>query len=153
MGPIRALEGVELTSKTYCKLLEPVLLAWLEDLPLSSLRNIIFIHNNVLSHSTKATTSFLVSLCVNDDSLMGWPKCSPDLYPIHKIIVSSWNNKYTPMGVNFPQRQSGGCSTNRKTDSIDQRSTFWSHQAREVFRRLLSIANCVDKIVFLRSSY
>ena len=30
---IRVAEGVKLTFKTYCELLEPVLLPWLEDLP------------------------------------------------------------------------------------------------------------------------
>ena len=43
-----------LTSMTYCDLLESVLLPWLEDLPFSSRRKVIFMHDNA-SHSAKAT--------------------------------------------------------------------------------------------------
>ena len=53
VGHIRVPIGVKLTSKMYHELLESVLLPWFEDLPLSSRRKVIFIHDNAPSHSAK----------------------------------------------------------------------------------------------------
>lgn len=82
LGPVRVPEGVKLTSKTYCELMESVLLPWLQDLPLSRRRKLIFMQDNAPSHSAKATKTFLSSLSIKGDSLMDWPACSPDLNPI-----------------------------------------------------------------------
>ena len=78
VGLIGVPEGVKLTSKTYCELLESVLLPLLEDLPLSSRRKDIFMLDNAPSHSAKATTSCLAPLGSNGDLLIDWPACSPD---------------------------------------------------------------------------
>ena len=64
-GVIRVPEGIKLTSKTYR---EP--LPRLEELPLSSRREVIFTHDNSPSHSAKATTSLLCSLRIKGDLLV-----------------------------------------------------------------------------------
>ena len=94
MGLIRIPEGVKLTSNTYCELLESVLLPWLEDLPLSCRRKVIFMHDNAPSHSAKATTGFLAPPGIEDDSLMDWPACSPGLNHIYNYWSSLKQQTY-----------------------------------------------------------
>ena len=70
VGAIRFPEGVALTSKTYCELLESVLLPRLGDLPLSSRCKVITMHDNSPIPPPKATTSFLASLGIKSGPLM-----------------------------------------------------------------------------------
>ena len=77
VGPVRIPEVVNLTTKTYYELLDGVYAAELAWRPACRLK-VAFMHNNVTSHSSKATTGFLASLGVKDDSLMDWPACLPD---------------------------------------------------------------------------
>jgi transposase len=85
IGPFRVPEGVKLTSTTYCQFLKDALDPWLDDLPLSVLKKIIFMHDNAPSHAAKATTAFLQSLGFVNDTLMVWPPNSPDLNPIENM--------------------------------------------------------------------
>ena len=57
VSPVRILEGVKLTPVAYCNLLGSVLMEWLEDVPLSIRKKIVFMHN-ALSHSAKALYRF-----------------------------------------------------------------------------------------------
>ena len=46
----------------------------------------IFVHDNVPSHATKVTSSFLTSLGMKDETLMTWPPCFPDLKLIEQLL-------------------------------------------------------------------
>ena len=82
VGLFRVPESVKLTSVTYCEFLKNVLEPLQDDLPLSQLKKIIFMHDNAPSHAAKATITFLKSLGFMNDTLMVWPPNSPDLNPI-----------------------------------------------------------------------
>ena len=68
--PFRIQEGVKLTSHTYCQFLKRFLEPWVEYVPLSRLRNLIYMHDNAPSHAVKATTQYLESI---GWSQMIWP--------------------------------------------------------------------------------
>ena len=55
-------QGVKLASHTYCQFLKGVLEPWLEEVLLSRLRNLIYMHDNAPSHAAKATTQYLESV-------------------------------------------------------------------------------------------
>ena len=84
VGPFRVQEGVKLTSHTYCQFLKSFLEPWLEEVPLSRLRNLIFMHGNAPSHAAKATTQ-LESIGFKNKTIMIWPHNSPDLNPIKNL--------------------------------------------------------------------
>ena len=56
VGPFRVQEGVKLTSHTYWQFLKSFLEPWLEEVSLSRLRNLIYMHDNTRSHAAKPTT-------------------------------------------------------------------------------------------------
>lgn len=85
VGPVRVPDGVKITSTSYCDMLKEVLEPWLDDIPLSLLQNLIFMHDNAPSHSARSTTVFLDSLGFQGEKLMAWPPCSPDLNPIENF--------------------------------------------------------------------
>ena len=85
VGPVRVQEGVKLTSQTYCQFLKSVLEPWLEEVPLSRLRNLIYMHDNAPSHAAKATAQYLQSIGFKNKTLMIWPPNSPDLNPIENL--------------------------------------------------------------------
>ena len=62
VGSFRVQEGVKLTSHTYCQFLKRFLEPWLEEIPLSRLRNLFYMHDNAPSHAAKATTQYLSQL-------------------------------------------------------------------------------------------
>ena len=66
-------EGVKLTSHTYCQFLKSFLEPWLEDVPLSRLRNLIYMHDNAPSHGAKATTQYLESIGFKNKTMKIWP--------------------------------------------------------------------------------
>ena len=87
IGPFRVPEGLKLSSATYCPFLKNSLEPWFDNLPLATLKKIIFMHDNALSHAAKATTQFLHSLGFVNETLMVWPPNSPDLnYPKENLI-------------------------------------------------------------------
>lgn len=73
VGPVRVPQGVKLTSATYCQFLKNVLDPWLEEIPLSQLKKIVYMHDNAPSHAAKATTLFLESLGFKNETLMVGP--------------------------------------------------------------------------------
>lgn len=85
VGPVRVPDGVKVTSASYCDILNDALTPWLDDIPISLLRNLVFMHDNAPSHSARATTAFLASLGIHGEKLMVWPPCSPDLNPIENF--------------------------------------------------------------------
>ena len=78
-------DGVKLASVAYFNFLGSVLIDWLEDVPLTHCKRIVFMHGNAPSHSAKATTEFIASKGFKDDTLIQWPACSPDLSPIGNL--------------------------------------------------------------------
>ena len=79
-GPVRVPEGVKLTSR-----LKSVLEPWLEEIPLSLKRDLIYMHDNAPSHAAKATTQYLECLGFKNQTLMIWPPNSPDLNSIENL--------------------------------------------------------------------
>lgn len=85
LGPFKVPEGLKITSKTYTEFLKDNLEPWLDDLPLSRWRKLIFMQDNATSHSAKNTTAYLGTIGIKDDKLMTWPPSSPDLNPIEQF--------------------------------------------------------------------
>ena len=132
VGPFRVPEGVKLTSVTYCEFLKNVLEPWQDDLPLSQLKKIIFMHDNAPSHAAKATTTFLKSLGFMNDTLMVWPPNSPDLNPIENLwsiikrqVYVDGKQYSSKMDLWMAIKESAACipkSTIKKlTDSVNDR--------------------------------
>ena len=88
-------EGVKLTSDTYCQFLKNELEPWLDDVRLSHLKNIIFMHDNAPSHAAKSTTEFLESFGFKDNTLMVCPPNFPDLNPIENLWSIIKHHVYT----------------------------------------------------------
>ena len=84
-GPVHVPEVVKITSHTYCQFLKSVLEPWLEEIPLSRLKKLIYMHENAPSHAAKATTQYLESLGFKNKTLMIWPPNSPDLNQIENL--------------------------------------------------------------------
>ena len=85
IGPVRVPQGVKLTSATYCQFLKNVLEEWLEEVPLSRLKKVVFMHDNAPCHAAKATIKCLHGLGFKDETLMVWPPNSPDINPIENL--------------------------------------------------------------------
>ena len=81
----RVPDGLKLTAATYFEFLKKALEPWLDDLPLSRLKTIVFMHDNATLHAAKATTAFLKSLGFVNESRMIWPPNSPDFNPIENM--------------------------------------------------------------------
>ena len=84
-GPFCAQEGFKLTSHTDCQFLKSFLEPRLEEVPLSRVRNLIFMHDNAPFHAAKATTQYLESIGFKNKTTMIWPPNSPDLNPIEIV--------------------------------------------------------------------
>ena len=74
-----------MTSAAYCNLLNESLVPWLYDIPLSLLRDFVFMHDNAPSHSDRATRAFLATLGIQDEMLMIWPLSSSDFNSIENF--------------------------------------------------------------------
>ena len=107
VGPFRVQEGVKLTSHTYCQFLKSFLEPWLEDVPLSRLRNLIYMHDNAPSHAAKATTQYLKSIGFKNKTMMIWRPNSPDLNPIENLW-SIVRQRSTQMESNILQKMHCG---------------------------------------------
>ena len=81
IGPVIVLTNVKINSAAYCELLSEWLFPWLEDQSLSLRKKIMFIQDNVPSHSAKATQQYLALLWFKDNNFMIWPPNLPDLNP------------------------------------------------------------------------
>ena len=85
IGPVRVPQGVKLSSATYCQFLKNVLEPWLEEVPLTRLKKIVFMHDNAPCHAARATIKCLQGLGFKDETLMVWPPNSPDINPIENL--------------------------------------------------------------------
>ena len=85
IGPIRVPQGVKLSSATNCQFLKNVLEPWLEEVPLTRLKKVVFMHDNAPCHAAKATIKCLEGLGFKDETLMVWPPNSPDINPIENL--------------------------------------------------------------------
>ena len=85
IGPVRVPQGVKLSSATYCQFLKNVLESWLEEVPLTPLKKVVFMHDNAPYHAAKATIKCLEGLGFKDKTLMVWPPNSPDINPIENL--------------------------------------------------------------------
>ena len=62
VGPVRVPQGVKLSSATYCQFLKNVLEPWLEEVSLTRLKKVVFMHGNAPCNATKATIKCLKGL-------------------------------------------------------------------------------------------
>lgn len=85
LGPFKVPDGLKITSKAYMKFLDDHLLQWLDGLPLSRRRRLVFMQDNAPSHSARATISYLETLGFKGRNLMTWPPASPDLNQIENL--------------------------------------------------------------------
>ena len=81
----RVPQGVKLSSATYCQFLKNVLEAWLEEVPLTRLKKVVFMHDNVPCHAAKATIKCLEGLGFKNEALMVWLPNSPDINLIENL--------------------------------------------------------------------
>ena len=85
IGPVRVPQGVKRSSATYCQYLKNVLEAWLEEVPLTRLKKVLFMHDNSPCHAAKATIKCLEGLGFKNETLMVWPPNLPDINPIENL--------------------------------------------------------------------
>ena len=85
IGPVHVPQGAKLSSATYCQFLKNVLEAWLEQVPLTRLKKVVFMHDNAPCHAAKATIKCLDCLGFKDETLMVWPPNSPHINPIENL--------------------------------------------------------------------
>ena len=104
IGPVRVPQGVKLTSATCCQFLKNVLEEWLEEIPLSRLKKVVFMHDNAPCHAAKATIKCLHGLGFKDETLMVW---SPDINPIENLWAII-KQRSMLMGSSFPRYMSYG---------------------------------------------
>ena len=82
---VRVPAGVKIKSRTYCQFLKSVFQPWLEEIPLSLMLNLIYMHDDVPSHAAKALTQYLECFGFKNQTLMIWPPNSPDLSPVENL--------------------------------------------------------------------
>ena len=85
IGPVRVPQGVKLSPATYCQFLKNVLEPWLEEVPLTRSKKVVFMHDNAPCHAAKATIKCLEGLGFKYETLMVWPPNSPDINPIENL--------------------------------------------------------------------
>ena len=85
VGPTLVHDGVKINSANYCALLDECLVPWLHDQTLDFRKQLVFMQDNALSHSARATKEYLESLGFKKKNLMVWPPNSPDLNPIENL--------------------------------------------------------------------
>lgn len=143
VGPFRVPEGVKINSKSYSAFLEENLSPWLDDLPLSRSRRLIFMHDNAPAHSAKATISYLTTLGFEGQTLMTWPPCSPDLNPIEQLW-SILKRRVYEGGVQFTSKD----ALWEKITSVARTIT-----AAEIGRLTASMDNRLFKVISKHGSY
>ena len=82
---VRVPQGIKFSSATYCQFLKNALETWLEEVPLTRLKKVVFMHDNAPCHAAKATIKCLEGLGFKDKALMVWPPNSPDINPIENL--------------------------------------------------------------------
>ena len=85
VGPFKVEDGLKMNSITYCDFLNRNLIDWVENLPLTKLKNLIFMQDNAPSHASKFTKSWLESQGFVGKAYMDWPANSCDLNPIENL--------------------------------------------------------------------
>ena len=132
VGLIKVPEGVKVTSAAYCNLLNESLVPWLDVLPLSLLRDFVFLHDNAPSHSARATQAFLATLGIQDEKLMIWPPSSSDsnkteiFLAIIKRDIYSDGRKFSSkeslwQAINTAARAVSRAAIKKLTDSMNTR--------------------------------
>ena len=59
IGSFRVPEGVRINCYTYCQLLEDSFIPWLDSQPLRLRKKLVFMQDNIPSHASKFTKSWL----------------------------------------------------------------------------------------------
>ena len=72
VGHVRVPRGIKLSSATCCQFLKDVLEPWLEEIPLSQLKKVVFMHDNAPCHAAKAAIKCLQDLGFKDKQGLGF---------------------------------------------------------------------------------
>ena len=72
IGPVRVPRGIKLCSASCCHFLKNVLEPWLEKIPLSQLKKVVFMHDIAPCHAAKATIKCLQDLGFKDKQGLGF---------------------------------------------------------------------------------
>lgn len=80
-GPLAFVDGI-INSQSYIHTLRTHLVSYLEDLPLNTLRHVVFQQDNATPHTSAATRTFLQQSRI---VVPFWPSLSPDLSPIENV--------------------------------------------------------------------
>lgn len=79
VGPFRVPDGVKMNSEAYCQFLDQHLMPWLRKKRAAIRKRIILMQDNAPSHASKYSREWLCTKGFNNDKIMDWPACSPDI--------------------------------------------------------------------------
>lgn len=94
ISPVRVSEEIKVNATAYCNFLTKDLHLYLDDLALLLLRNVVFMHDNKLSHSARYTQTLLGFVGTQGERLMVWAPTSLGLNPIQTLWSLSGQDFY-----------------------------------------------------------